>query len=217
MPVEDAFGYELSIDDPRAAEAWDATARAFLAHAAATPAHLADALERAPHFALAHAAKGFFMLLLGRGELVDAARAAHAAATAAPGPLTARERAYVEALGFYLDGSMSKAADRLDRALARWPADALMVKLVHAIRFVLGDAAGMRRSLEQVMPAYRGEHPAAGYINGCYAFALEETGEYLAAERRGRDAVATAPDDAWGLHAVAHVYDMTNRATEGVA
>ena len=82
---------------------------------------------------------------------------------------------------------------------------------------MLGDAPGMRSSIESVIPAYGDSHPAAGYVNGCYAFALEETGDYLAAERRGRDGLVIAQDDAWGLHAVAHVYDMTNRTSEGVA
>ena len=55
-----------------------------------------------------------------------------------------------------------------------------------------------------------------GYVYGCHAFALEETGDYKAAEKFGRQAVELCPDDAWGLHAVAHVYDMTARAETGI-
>jgi hypothetical protein len=51
---------------------------------------------------------------------------------------------------------------------------------------------------------------------GCHAFALEETGDYAAAERAGRAGLVCAPDDAWGLHAVAHVYDMTARPDLGI-
>jgi len=36
------------------------------------------------------------------------------------------------------------------------------------------------------------------------------------AEKRGCKALELAPDDAWGLHAVSHVFDMTARAQEGL-
>jgi len=91
----------------------------------------------------------------------------------------------------------------LDESLRTHPEDALALKLVQAVRFVLGDAMGMRSSIESVLPAYA-THEFAPYVNGCYAFALEETG------------VLRANDDAWGVHAVAHVFDMTNRTQEGV-
>ena len=74
----------------------------------------------------------------------------------------------------------------------------------------------MRRSAERLLPVWRG-HPAEGYLLGCHAFTLEETGDYAAAEAAGRAGLALAPDDAWGLHAVAHVYDMTARAGQGLA
>jgi len=57
--------------------------------------------------------------------------------------------------------------------------------------------------IEQVMPAYTPDHPGRGYLMGCYAFALEETGDYTRAQRVGREGLLIAPNDAWGLHAVA--------------
>ena len=72
-----------------------------------------------------------------------------------------------------------------------------------------------RRSVEAVLPHWE-DHPARGYLLGCHAFTLEETGEYAAAEAAGKHGVDLAPDDAWGLHAVAHVHDSTGRAREGL-
>ena len=60
------------------------------------------------------------------------------------------------------------------------------MKISHAIRFILGDARGMRRSIERVMPAYGQDHAARGYLLGCHAFTLEETGDYDRAELAGR-------------------------------
>lgn len=90
------------------------------------------------------------------------------------------------------------------------------MKLVQSIQFVLGRPGEMRRSVERLLPAWR-EHPAIGYLHGCHAFALEETGAYSEAEAAGIRALDLAPDDAWGLHAVAHVYDMRGRARDGLA
>lgn len=203
----------VSLDDAEAVRGWNAVQLGFLAHASATAGHLGTVLAAAPNFALGHAARGLFYILLGRSELLPAARRALADAEA--GERDTREDLYLVALRAALSGRMALAVRVLDGLLSVWPRDALAMKLVHQMRFMLGDAAGMRASLAALAPAW-GDHPARGYFLGAEAFALEETGEYAVAEARGREAVALAPDDAWGLHAVAHVHDMTGRASEGV-
>jgi tetratricopeptide (TPR) repeat protein len=90
------------------------------------------------------------------------------------------------------------------------------MKVSHAISFILGDSQDMRSSLEKILPTYDDNHAGRGYLMGCYAFALEETGDYSQAEIAGRKGMLQAPDDAWGLHAVAHVYDMTANAKAGL-
>lgn len=215
---QDRFGCTITTDSAEAVAAWDAMGLAFLAHAAATPGHLSAALEADPDLAAAHAAKGLFSLLLGRREMTAVASEALAAArrSAAVRPVSRREGHYVEALAEWLGGRPSGAVARMDAVLAREPHDALALKIGHAIRFVLGDARGMRTALEAVLPAYGPDHPAHGYVLGCHAFALEEAGEYGLAEARGRAGLEIAPDDAWGLHAVAHVHDMRGDAAAGL-
>lgn len=214
----DFCGLPVSLPDGPAVAAWDATVRAFLAHGAATPDHLAETLRLAPDFALAQAARGLFCLILGRSELVETARNALAGARAAArrATPTRREASYVEALALWLDGRPSGAVGRLEQVLARTPEDALAMKLVQAIQFMFGRQAEMRASAERLLPAWDA-HPARGYLLGCHAFTLEETGEYARAEAAGALALALAPDDAWGLHAVAHVHDMTGHARSGLA
>src|SRR5205085_7495872 len=51
----------------------------------------------------------------------------------------------------------------------------------------------------------------------CRAFALEECGDYAAAEPDGRAAIEIDPADVWGTHAVAHIMEMQGRHREGVA
>lgn len=218
MRSTDQFGYDLTLSSPEAMGHWNAAVLAFLAHGKETPQHLETALELAPDFALGHACRGLFCLLLGRRELVAAAASCWkiADASIAATPVTERETAVVMALKDWLDGWPSRAADRLDTALRFVPRDTLLMKLVHAIRFVLGDSRNMRRSIEGVLPAYDTNHAAYGYLLGCHAFALEETGDYRQAEEAGRRGLELAADDAWGLHAVAHVHDMTASPEDGI-
>ncbi len=214
----DFCGSPVTLRDPEALDAWNRLQRAFLAHGADTPVHLARTLELAPGFAMAHAVKGLFMLMLGRRELVATAQEALATARKemAAEPGTAREQGFVAALADWLDGKPAAAAARVEAGLADHPGDALAVKIGHSIRFILGDAVGMKRTLDAVVPAYPEGHPARGYILGCRAFAEEEMGAYGWAETAGREGMRLCPDDAWGLHAVAHVHDMTGRAEDGL-
>lgn len=193
---------------------WNRVILGILSHAARTGPDLNAVLAAAPDFALGQAVRGLSCLLLARAEMVAVAHEAHAAALAAA-PATPREAAFVGALGDWLGGRPSRAAARLQASLDRAPRDALAMKMIQAIHFILGRPAAMRASVEGAMGAWD-DHPARGYLLGCHAFALEETGDYAAAERRGRAAVDLAPDDAWGLHAVAHVFDMTGRARDGL-
>ncbi len=218
MRIDDQFEYTVTLSDKSAITHWNNTTLAFLAHSAATPEHLAKTLEVDANFALAQAARGLFCLLLGRREMTATAFEAYAVADKSrrDTPVTDREEAVIDALDDWLQGAPSKAAERLDEMLVKYPRDALLLKLVHAIRFILGQPSRMRSSIENVISTYEDDHIAKGYVHGCYAFALEESGDFDRAERIGKDAVSWQSDDAWGLHAVAHVLDMTGKTEEGI-
>ncbi|MGX9355558.1 tetratricopeptide repeat protein [Roseobacteraceae bacterium S113] len=210
---------ETSLTHPQAVEAWNGVILAVLSHGTTAPVHLGRLLELAPGFAMAHALKGLSALMLGRRELVSAAHGALADAKTAlaQGGALPRERLWVQALEDWLGGHLQGAVARMEAALALNPADTISMKLSHGIRFILGDNHGMRASVEAVMPAHGEDHPLRGYALGCLAFALEETGEYAKAETIGLLGLNYAADDAWGLHAVAHVYDMTHDTARGIA
>ncbi|APG46654.1 tetratricopeptide repeat protein [Phaeobacter porticola] len=214
--MQDIFGQETSLTDASALENWNAVQMGVLSHGAAAPQYLGALLEAAPEFALAQAAKGIFVLMLGRAELMGVARDAYAAAKAAEEGALPRERHYIAALGAWLDGRPSVAIAEMEALLLKHPQDSLAMKLSHGIRFILGDSSGMRQSIERVLPAYDPDHKGRGYLLGCHAFSLEETGAYDLAETAGRQALWMAPDDAWGLHAVAHVHEMKGNSRAGL-
>jgi tetratricopeptide (TPR) repeat protein len=215
----DLSGDSISVANDAARLAWNDTLEALMAHAAATPEHLARTLAADPDFALAHAAKGLMLLSLARSELLPPARdcLATARATALLRPVTRRETMVIEALALWLDDEPRRAAERLEAILFAHPLDVLALKLSHGLRFMLGDQAEMLATLRRVAPGFGESHPLAGFVHGCHAFALEERGFYAQAERAGRHAVALSPRDAWGRHAVAHVLEMTGRVGEGIA
>ncbi len=215
----DLSGDVITVESDAVRDAWNAMIEGVLAHAAATPDHLAKALSEDPHFALAHAAKGLMLLSLARSEFVQPASTCLAAARDAMArrPVTWREAMYADALADWLSDQPRRAAVRLESILDSHPTDALALKIAHGLRFMLGDQPEMLATLRRVTPHFGDHHPLAGFVNGCFAFALEERGLYAEAEVAGRHAVALAPRDAWGRHAVAHVLEMTGRAEEGVS
>ncbi|MDX3808011.1 tetratricopeptide repeat protein [Bosea thiooxidans] len=215
----DLSGDRISVGNDAARLAWNETLEAVMAHAAATPEHLARTLAADPKFAMAYAAKGLMLLSLARSELVAAAQDCLRSARAAMAvrPVTPREAAVVEALDLWLTERPRLAALKLESMLSAYPRDVLALKLSHGIRFMLGDQGEMLACLERVAPHFGEGHPLAGFVAGCHAFALEERGYYVRAEHCGRRAVELAPRDAWGRHAVAHVLEMTGRVDEGVA
>lgn len=195
-------------------EIWNKLIAGVLSHSALTGPNLQKLLSIHPDFSLGQAIRGFACMLLGRAEMTAIAREALTAAEAAS-PGTARELQYVLALKDWLNGSPTRATHRLQKVLDDHPSDALAMKLVQAIHFMMGRPQEMRKSVEAILPLWS-DHPAKGYLLGCHSFTLEETGEFEQAEAQGQRGVELAPDDAWGLHAVAHVYDMTARANEGL-
>lgn len=216
--MDDSYGCPVSVRSEQMLNEWNGLMHGFLTHGASTPVHLKALEQGDPDLALVSATRGLLCLILGRSELDRAAETSlrKAEELGRASKVTDREEAYTDALRDYLSGFPKAAADCLDVMLARYPDDAFGHKMVHALRFIAGDQSGMRGSLEKVMDRFQGGHPASGYMHGCYAFALEETGDYDRAEKTGRRAVELARDDAWGTHAVAHVLDMTGRSAEGV-
>ena len=73
----------------------------------------------------------------------------------------------------------------------------------------------LRDRIGRVFPAWDQSVPGYHAVLGMYAFGLEETGDYVQAERIGRLSVELEPRDGWGQHAVAHVLEMQNRRSEG--
>jgi len=217
--LDDRHGIAVTSETARAVTYLDQAVLGLLAHRADTSQSLAAARAADPGMALGHILAGFLQLLLGRAELLPAARRAHDLALdclAARGG-TAREQGLAAALSDWCAGEMEASADRLDQVFAGNPHDTMTGKLSQALRFMLGDIAGMRRSVEAALPRWPEGALDRGFLLGWHAFTLEESGDLLAAERTGRQAVELEPADVWGCHAVVHVHAMRRDKAAGLA
>jgi tetratricopeptide (TPR) repeat protein len=196
---------------------WSDLVQAFLSHSSTTPELLGRMISEQPEDSMGPFVKGYMLLMLARPELRSAVQdSLDEGMKRLQSKSDTRAHHYALGLQAWLLGRPREAIHAMERVLDKNPLDAMAVKISHAIRFMLGDADGMRRSLARIVSIYTDGVPYAGFIKGCYAFALEETGDYGEAEKMGRRAVELESTDAWGRHAVAHVYEMTGRAEEGL-
>jgi hypothetical protein len=204
----DRYGTRHSSRNEEAVRAFEKAVHGVAAHRPTTADALMRALWADPDLVAGHALKGFASVILGREELMPAARQGYdnaAAACAAQGGATVSETALLEALDFASRGRLLSAAARLEAHLEDHPTEFLAAKLAHALRFMGGDLRGMLASTSCLVDRFPASAPGYGFLLGCHAFGLEEAGDFEAAERTGRRAVALEPEDAWGIHAVSHV------------
>ena len=215
----DSRSLALTAESPEAAEAWDRTVRSYLGMRRDTGDRLKEAYAADADMPMAHCLRGYFMLLFSETKRWASGRKSLAAAqqAAAARPVTAREAAHIAALERWVEGDMKGATALWDGILTDHPHDILAMRLAHYTHFYSGDAPAMRDSLARIMHAWDPTVPDYGFVAGCYAFALEEDGDYARAEQRGREAVGINPNDPWGTHAVAHVMEMQGRQAEGIA
>lgn len=128
-----------------------------------------------------------------------------------------REKAHAAALRAWCAGDLDKTADIWESIVLEHPQDALALRLAHFAHFYSGDPRRIRDSMARALPLWSSSHRDYGFLLGMYAFGLEENGEYSKAEVYGRRAVERNPADAWSVHSVAHILEMTERTEEGIA
>ncbi len=178
---------------------------------------LKQAVERDPAFALGGVAVAALFLIGGfRGDHAEVTRTL-AAAQAAIGGASSRERRHLTAAQALAAGRTAEATLVWEDILVDHPTDALALRLAEDAYFFLGQSQSIRDSAARVLPAWDRENPLTSFVLALYAFGLEETGELGRAEEFGREALARNPRDAWAVHALAHVMETANRQEEGIA
>ena len=216
--IDDRFGGRHSEANASAIASFEIAVWNVLAHRPQAAAGLDAAIAAAPDMIAAHALRGFCGVSLARRETIETARlhATQARMLLERQDGSTSERRLVAALDLAVAGRLLDAAAQLETRLGDTPGDLLAFKLSHGLRFMCGDAPGMLAAAETAASHWSRDMDGFGFLLGCRAFAFEENGSYREAETIGREAVALEPFDAWGAHAVGHVYEMQNLSVSGV-
>ncbi|TFZ03268.1 tetratricopeptide repeat protein [Ramlibacter rhizophilus] len=209
----DELGLDLSGASERAAAAYQGgldQLRCFVGD----PLAAADqALADSPGMPMAHALRAWLHLL---GTEPDGPAVALAACEAAAAlPATERETLHLRAASALAQDRWSESARLLEDLSVRWPRDLLALQVGHQLDFFTGDSRMLRDRIARALPHWERTLPGYHALLSMHAFGLEETGDYAAAERAGREAVALEPRDGWGWHAVAHVHEMRHEPAAG--
>ncbi|MBC8129743.1 MAG: tetratricopeptide repeat protein [Rhizobiaceae bacterium] len=215
----DQFGLALSTESDVAVRSFESAVYGVAAHQPHAGKALGESLSADPDCPGVLVLKGFANLVLAREELLPTAAGALGSAkraVAMRGGGTRDERVMIEALDQAVGGAFETAADTLDVGFHDRPTTFLPFKISHSLRFMIGDATGMMKASRRMLETWTADDPAAGFLLGCHAFALEEHGMYEEAESTGRKAVAIQPEDAWGHHAVGHVFEMRGDTAAGI-
>ena len=214
---KDARGLPLTLSQPAALDPYERALLASRTFRGDPIAPLDEAIALDPTFAAAYAAKALILMTFFERRFATDALAALNAADAALARATPREKALAFAARQLATGEWHAGTESLDRILVDHPADILALQVAHFMDFFRGDALNLRNRVSRVLPRWPKGAPGYSFVIGMHAFGLEECNQYPEAEAAGMRALALAPEDAWAVHAVTHVFEMQGRIGEGIA
>jgi tetratricopeptide (TPR) repeat protein len=218
MPISDSHGNPVTAASSGAVRLLDRAISGYLGFRKDTGDRLKEVLAVESDLMMAHCLRGYFMMLFGqRAMLGRAERSLQEAQKAARIGITEREAAHLAALATWVAGDLTGATARWESILGAWPLDLLALKLAQYGNFYAGKSQRMHQVVAKALPAWNSGIPDYGFVLGCHAFGLEETGAYAEAEHTGREAIEYNPADIWAAHAMQHVFEMTGRPRDGIA
>jgi len=176
----------------------------------------AAAVAADPGCVMANVFCAYLALMSTEEGAVAGAREALAAAPADLSGLLPRERAHLAAARRWVDGDMAGAGEDLNDISVEYPRDLLALMVGHQIDFFTGNAVNLRDRIGRALAGWQADDRRFGFVQGMYAFGLEECNQYRQSEEAGQGAVERNADDVWGIHAVVHTYEMEGRIPEGV-
>ena len=213
----DAYGLEWTVSARNDLTQLESAVTSYLASLPDTPDILTRVTSGPSPMPMALAMQAALLKMSGDPRLRPALTEALGTLQSHYREMNARELAHMRALELWAAEYLDEATEAYEAILSEYPLDMLALRFAHYLHFYAGDAKALRDSVARVYPAWPRESPWHGYLDGMYAFGLEEAGDYAGAEAHGMAALAVEPKDIWAAHAVVHALYMTARAEEGLA
>ncbi|MFN0263721.1 tetratricopeptide repeat protein [Tepidamorphus sp. 3E244] len=211
----DIRGLEVGTESEEAVRNLDLGVADYLDYGQTAGARVKAALEADSNFALAQCYRGYLLMMLENRAVFPKIQATLDQLAAARDSMTRREQLHADALQAWVNGDLISACLAWEAILAEWPRDLMALKLHHTMAFYTGRSHVLRSVVEGVLGEWDETTPGYSNVQGMYAYALEECGDYENAERWGREATERNPGDLWAIHSVAHVLEMQGRYAEG--
>ncbi len=213
MHLVDPRGGRLSGATPAALAAYEEALTDFVAWRSVAEGLLARSIDDVPGFVMARVLHAYQMVG-GRdpGRIRAAVPGIEAAAAL---PANEQERWHLAAIGCVLADDYAGAGAALDQALCAQPRDLLALAMASSFDYLAGETARLRRRIEAVLPAWPSDLPGYHSVQAMLAFGLVECGEPERAEDAAHAALALDAGDARAHHAMAHVFETTERAEAG--
>jgi tetratricopeptide (TPR) repeat protein len=212
--MKDTLGLTLSGANDASLRAYNQAQDEFKCFVGDPAAAVEQAIAASPEMTMGWLFKAWLYLLGTEPAGLAVAREACETARRLPG--NERERRHLAAATLLAHGHWYEAGRTLEDLSLDEPLDLLALQAGHQIDYFTGDSRMLRDRMARALPAWQRGSYGFHAVLGMYAFGLEETGDYGAAERHGRHAVELEPRDSWAWHSVAHVQEMKNQPEAGI-
>lgn len=211
----DARGLVLSTDSAAAAALFDRAVEHYLKYHRDTMALVGEALAADPGFVMGHCISGYLMLAGANPAHRPAIARSLAAAEAGCAVASRREQRHVAALAAWRRGALGEAFAVWRELLDADPTDLLAVRISDTTHFRFGHTQAVLEQADRLAPAWSPELPGFECFQSVWAFAHEEAGDIVGAERAIDAAYERDPANFFAHHVKAHILEADSRPGEG--
>ena len=216
MSLPDRRGLPVSAGDQRVVDLFDHAVDDVLGFGGESEQLLTRALEIDEDFLLGHCLFALTHVIGNASSGLDQVKDSIDRASRITDSVSDREQLHLSAVKAWFESDLALASRLYQEIQLNHPLDLMALFAGHWLDFYLGDAKSLMGRVAGALDQWDDSAPGYGYVLGMYAFGLEENGHYDQAEELGRRSVELNPTDAWGVHSVTHVMEMTGRAEEGI-
>lgn len=217
MSLYDGFGAPVSHNNQSDIDRLTEAARLMLGYAPDPIALTTQLLSEAPDFVMARCFLCGMYLVASDKRKRPRLSEEFAELEAISRSANEREKGHIRAIRLWLDGEFYASSQAYADILFDYPRDLMALQFGHQTDFLLGHVSSTRDRPARIAAHWSQSDADYPFILGMQAFGLEEAGHYSKAEEMALECVTRNPRDTWGVHALAHCYEMQGKTEAGIS